>query len=143
MSTQSAQTIAEKWSRNLGNAIPTIREGVMAVTKSPMEAAASKATQYADGVRKSVESGKWQAALRSVSLEQWKKQTAEIGTARITDGVRAAKPKMEAFLQQLLPYTERVKQTIAAMPSGTLEDSKQRMLKAMEMMSQFQFRKTG
>ncbi len=136
----SAQ-IQEKWSRNLSNAIPSIKAGVQAVTESPTQKAASQVDRYVRGVQEAAQTGTWQEGLNSVTLEDWKMATAEKGTARIADGVAKAKTKMQRFFDQLLPHTDMVRQTISGMPKGTEQDSDARMLAASRLMRQFKFRK--
>lgn len=133
--------VVAKWTRNMQGSIPTIKAGVMAVTASPMEAAAQAADRYAAGVQQAVQSGTYQAGLRSVSLADWQDATANKGTARINAGVQAAQTKMTNFMNQLLPFTARVKQTIGAMPKGQPADSDARMLAAVNMMRQFKFQR--
>lgn len=135
------QAAAQKWQRNLTQAVPTIKAGVMAVRESPMAKAADRADYYLQQVQQAVASGKFQAALRSVSLADWQQATAEKGTARIAAGVNAAMPKMQAFLGQLIPYTDNVKRTIAAMPRGGAAEADARMLAAVNLMRQFKFQR--
>lgn len=143
MATPSVETALNKWKRNLVSSIPSIKEGVMSVTKSPMLAAAAKKAEYVAGVQRAADSGKWEEGLAGVSLESWKESTADKGTQRIALGVEKAAPKMQRFLTQLLPYTARVKAEIAAMPKGTLEDGIQRAIAAMTKMSQFKYNRRG
>jgi hypothetical protein len=135
------QTAVQKWQRNMTASVPTIKAGVMAVRESPMAKAADRADFYLQRVTDAVQSGKFQAALRSVSLADWQQATAEKGTARITAGVNAAVPKMTQFLGQLLPFTENVKRTIATMPKGGTAEADARMLAAVNMMRQFKFQR--
>jgi predicted component of type VI protein secretion system len=133
----------EKWKRNMLASVPTIKAGVMAVTVSPTEKAAQQADLYARKVQEAVDSGKYQANLRAVTLSDWQQATADKGTARINAGVSAAVPKVTQLMQQLLPFTERVKQTIAAMPKGSPADADARALAAIQMMRGFKFQRRG
>ena len=86
-----------------------------------------------------MEDGRYQAGLRAVSMGDWQTACTEKGAPRLASGVAAAKPKMADFLAQLLPKTDEVKRAIAKMPKGSLEDSKQRAMAAIDMMSKFKF----
>lgn len=141
MSALSGQEIADKWKRNLTASIPTIKAGVMAVTQSPMAKAAQRADAYAEGVRRAVESGKWQEGLMSVPLETWKDRTATAGTERISRGAGDALNKVVAFQTQLKPTTDRIRAMVDAMPKGSIEDSIARSAAAIRTMSEFRFRK--
>lgn len=135
------QTVVQKWARNTQAGVPAYKAGVMAVTVNPMEKAAQSAELYAQKVQEAVQSGRYQAGCRSVSLGDWQQAAAEKGSARITQGVTAAIPKQQQFYSQLLPYTDRVKATIAAMPKMSESDSEQRALAAIRMMRQFKYQK--
>lgn len=141
MSNMSGSDIAAKWQKNLTASIPNIKAGVLAVTVSPMQKAAAKVDAYVEGVRRAAESGKWQDGLASVSLSDWQNRTAGAGTDRISRGASDAVSKVAAFQTQLKPVTDRIKATVAAMPSGSLEDSIQRSATAIRMMAEMKFRK--
>lgn len=131
----------QKWARNMTGSVPTIKAGVMAVRESPMAKAADRADYYAQRVQEAVNSGKFQAALRAVSLGDWQQATAEKGTSRIASGVQLAIPKVQAFQAQLQPYAESVKRQIAAMPKGGPAEADARMLAAVNLMRQFRYQR--
>lgn len=121
------QQIAEKWSRRLTQSTADIERGVNAVTESPMEKAIAKKDKAIQNYQAAMNSGKWEAGLRRVSLQQWKNDTINKGIQRITAGANAAQPKVAAFMGELLPYQQNLKAEIDALPDNTLEDSIQRM----------------
>jgi hypothetical protein len=133
--------VVAKWQRNMTGAGPTIKAGVMAVRESPMEKAANSAQLYAQKVQEAVASGRYQAGLRAVSLSEWQEATANKGVNRITAGVQAALPKVQAFQAQLQPFAEQVKRQIATMPKGGPAESDARMLAAVNMMRSFRFQR--
>lgn len=136
MAVKSADQVAQKWAQNLTNSVQSIKNGVQAVTTSPMEAAAAQAQQYAQGVQQAINSGKWQAGLRRVSLGQWQQAVLSKGLSRIADGASQAKGKVQAVMQQLLPH---IQAGVAALPPrGSKQQNQQRMLAFSEHMSQFQ-----
>lgn len=140
MATLSGAQVAQKWKQRMAAAAPQVKAGVMAVQTSPMEKAASKAQEYAAGVARAVEDGTYQAGLRSVSLDEWKTATAGKGADRIAAGAAAAETKQAAFFDWLLPKTDAVKASCATMPRGTKEDSRARMNRAFDMMSQVKYK---
>lgn len=139
MATKTASVIAAKWARAMQGATQSMKDGVAAVTESPMEKAAASQDLWLEGVRKARESGKYADNLRAVSLDAWKRAYLQKGIGRVSAGVTEAMPIMEDFLAQLLPVAEASKRDVATMPKGTLEDSKQRMIRNMENMSRFKF----
>lgn len=141
MSKLSPQAVADKYIRAMSNAVPAIKAGVMATTENPMAKAAASEDAWVSGVQRAKDSGKFRDGLMAVPFEEWKRLTAEKGSARIAQGVQEAKPKLQQFFSQLLPYTEQVSQRIAQMPKGTDADSAARMMANFESMKQFRFRK--
>jgi len=136
----SVQEFAAKWKKNLLAATETIKQGVQSVTVSPTEKAAKRKDAYVAGVQAAADSGKWEAGLRRVNLGQWQDAMIKKGVPNLNTGTQQAISKVEAFAAELLPYTARVKETIAQMPKGTDADSDARMLAAVQMMRQFRRR---
>jgi len=129
---------AEKWVRNLSGATQEIRDGVQGVTVSPMDKAADQAEKYRARVNAAVDSGKYQARLRDVSLDEWKRATLEKGIGRIATGAAAAQDDVQDFFNQLFPFQERLQSQIDSMPDTTLEDSIARQAAWTRGMAEFQ-----
>jgi hypothetical protein len=125
---KSASQVAQKWAQRLSNSTEAIKQGIQAVTVSPTEKAAAQSQRYLEGITRAVTTGKWQASLRAVSLDQWRRAILEKGVNRIATGAQAAIPKMEKFMQEFLPYVAGVQQELESMPRGDFEQNIQRML---------------
>jgi hypothetical protein len=119
--------VANKWSQNLGASTQRIQSGVQAVTVSPTALAARQQDAYLSGVQQAVANGRWQAGLNRVSLSDW--QTAMIGKGlpRIQQGATVAKPKVEQFMTQWLPFVYSQQKALASQPRGSLEQNIARM----------------
>ena len=124
----TAKQVAEKWKKNAANAVGDFKIGVQNVTESPMEKAALQADKMKQNIVKAIDDGSWAAGLRSVTLESWKKKTAEEGSNRYSTGVSLAQPQMESFMNYFLPEVEKIKKAVDAMPSLTLQDNISRMV---------------
>jgi hypothetical protein len=131
----NAVDAAAKWSRNLGAAGDNIRKGVNAVTVSPGKLAAEQVDRYVNGVQAS--SKKWQKKLEKMTLEDWKKAVIEKGLGRIANGANAAKPKYEAFYREFEQHLNNLDNVLKGMPRGGLQQNIQRMVKAVELASQW------
>lgn len=132
---KSPQQVADKWATNLGGAATAIKDGVNGVTTAPTALAAAAEGRYISGVQAAVASGKWQAGLNRVSLQDWKDSMLQKGLARVGPGAAAAKGKFAAFMQQLLPYQQ---QLIASLPPrGDLNANIQRMVAMAQGMHNF------
>ena len=138
MGMPTPQQAANNWARGLANSTEKIRQGIQGVTESPMEKAASRADAYAQGVQRAVSEGKYQSGLRSVSLDEWKRQSLEKGVNRIAGGAEASKGKMASFLTEFLPF---VQQGMAQLPPrGTVEQNIERSVQMMRHNSKFRRR---
>jgi len=137
MTMKSATDVANKWSRNLGQATESIRSGVQQVTVAPTQLAARQQDAYLQGIQNAVASGKWQAGLNRVTLQDWQANMVNIGIPRIQQGAVAAKPKMEAFMSQLLPYVQNQQRQLQSIPRGNLEQNLQRMTTFVRGMANF------
>jgi len=136
----NVQAAVDKWQRNMINSAESVKSGVQGVTESPTAKAAAQADRYVMGVQQAVASGKWQSGLQSVSLQQWK-DSVIAGIPNIANGVNKAKPKMQAFLTQFLPYVDSVAQQVRAMPKGGVENGIARASAMIRGLAEFKFRK--
>lgn len=134
-------TVLAKWVRNTQAGIPSYKAGIAAVTVSPGELAAQRIDYYLSQVQAAVASGKTAAGFRSFSLQDWQQAATDKGGNRISQGVTAAQPKVQAFLTQFLPFVQNIKQTVARMPRGGTAEADARMLQAVNMMRGFKFNK--
>jgi len=114
--------LAEKWVRKASASQQDYEFGVNAVKSSPMDAAVSKQVKMRAGIIAAIDSGKWAAATKAVSLAQWQAQTAA-KSSHFVDGVRTAQPKMQAAAAKLLPFMDTLAAKVKAMPDLTLSDS--------------------
>ncbi len=123
----TAAQASSKWQQNMKASVPYIQQGVDNVTDSPMEKAAAAADKYAQNVAAAVQSGRFQAGLRSVSLADWKTNTKAKVASRLSQGVDAALPKRQKFDSWMVNTLNGILPTISSMPDMTLEDSIARM----------------
>lgn len=137
----SASEVADRWAKAMSASTGKMKAGILAMTKSPAEAAIKAKDKYREGILRSLEDGTWEAGLRSVVFADWQKKTADVGTTRVSAGVQSATPAMTKFFEQLLPYTDGVKRQIDQMPDATPEDRIQRMVANARLMAQFKPRK--
>lgn len=137
MAKLTAVEFQEKHARRLKASTEDVRRGIDRVTENPCEKAATKKDKMLTNLTASVQSGKWEAGLRRVSLEDWKKQARDVGVNRIAAGIDAAKIKVVAFAEELLPHIDRQKAKISAMPDVTLDDNINRMVSFARGMSEF------
>jgi hypothetical protein len=139
----TSSQVAQKWATNTQNAQAALKAGVMAVTTAPTAIAAQRADKYLAGVNAAVSSGRYQAALNSVSLQDWQQAMNTKASARIGPGVTAAVPKMQSFMDKWLPYEAAGSATVAGMPKTTLADSQARAAFMIQYNAAFSKRLVG
>jgi predicted transcriptional regulator len=123
--------VSQRWQRNLAGSVEKIREGIQAVTVSPTESALQAKDRYISGVQAAVADGRYEAGLRSVSLQQWQEAALTKGVSRIATGAQAAQTKVQRFMDAWLPAQAELSRKISQMPKGTIADSQARAAAAI------------
>lgn len=136
----TAEEIFAKQASRISQATPDIVRGVNAVTTSPTALAAKQADKARDNYVKAINSGEWAESLNAVSLDDWKRLTAEKAD-RVAPGVMAAKDLIVAFHEQRNTYQKTIDTALAGMGTRNAGEMDQRMLKQVNMMRQFKFRR--
>lgn len=135
MAVKNPQEVAKKWANRVANSASDYRAGVMAVREAPGAAAARAVDRMIERLIALRDSGQLQAAMQSVSLQDWQRAAVEKGADRLASGARAAEPKMQNFLAEFLPYVESVK---ASLPErGNMDQNIERMLANVRGMARF------
>jgi len=137
MANLTAAEFQEKHARRLKASTEDMRRGIDRVTESPTSKAAAKQDKMLANLTASVQSGKWKQGLERVSLEDWKTKARDVGVNRVAAGIDAAKSKVIAFAEELLPHIDRQKAKIASMPDVTLDDNINRMVTFSRGMATF------
>lgn len=117
---------ARDWANALNNSTAKIQRGIERVTVAPTMQAAAKKDKMKQRLNAAIDSGKWEAGLRRVSLEQWKEAAINKGVQRIGAGATAAINKQTDFYQKLFPFQASLQDKIKQMPDLTLADAKAR-----------------
>ena len=107
------------------------------VTVNPCELAAAKQEKMLTNLTAAVNDGRWAAGLKRVTLEEWKDKAKNVGAGRISSGINAAKSKVIAFAEQLLPHIDAGTSKLKTMPDITLEDNIARMTSFVRHMAEF------
>ena len=133
----SPSQIADKWARNTKAATQSMKDGVMAVTESPMEKAAARSDAMVAGVQRAVNEGRWQAGLRRVTTQQWKDRMISKGIPRVAQGVTDAQPEFATFMSDFLPFVQEGQRQLEATPRGDLQTNINRMVQMIQHLSEY------
>lgn len=134
--------VAEKQVRRAQGATDDYRKGVENVSEAPTQKAKRKKDKYRNGVVAALDSGKWEAGLDSVTLEDWKKATAGKGADRYASGVEASAGKIEEFHREFGAFMEGHQARINQLPDATPEQRIQKMVENAKGIAKFQRRKS-
>jgi len=137
MAKLSPEEFQEKHARRLKGAVEDMRAGIERVTEAPTLKAAAKKEKMKQNLVASIDSGKWEAGLKRVTLDDWKTKMIDKGLGRVAAGIDGAKQKVIDFASELLPFQDKIKDELAKMPDLTLEDSISRMTHQVRSMSKF------
>ena len=137
------EEFADLWAARLGAAVERIRSGVERVREAPGAKAAAAADRFRARILEAIDSGRWQAEVSKVSLEDWKTAMLEKGVGRIAAGANAAKPEMTEFARALFAHIEAGQRELERMPRVTLEDSINRVTAWIRHMAEFTWKGAG
>ena len=126
MKTLNPQEVSRKWVRNTQAASGAYKDGVMAVTVAPSQAAVAGIDRMINKLIEMRDSGELARRIGATSLEDWKKACTEKGASRISQGVAQASGKMDKFYADFLPYVQSVVNNLP--PRGDEEQNIQRMI---------------
>ena len=133
----NADDLAAKWKKNAQNAASYWKDGINNVTESPMEKAAKQVEKMRSNLLDAIDSGKWEKRVKAVDLDTWKDKTTSKGQSRYTEGVSSAESDMAEFMGEWMSYQEKIQKELEKMPTTTLQDNINRMVKQVEMAAEF------
>lgn len=136
----SVEQVLEKWVRNATGGVQSYRDAIQALSVNPLQKAADKSDDWQQRVSDPRTKEKYAQGLRRYSFEEWKAKTSTVGANRISEGIRQAAPRMRAFLAELLPYTQSLKERIRSMPKRSDADADARLQTAVAAMRAFRRR---
>lgn len=115
----------------------TIAAQVDKVTEAPTAKAVRKLDKMRANYLAAIDGGKVERGLNRVTLEDWKRAMKEKGIPNISRGLDYARPKIEAFYREFLPFLEGVQAELEGMPDTTLEDNINKMVHNVRRISEF------
>lgn len=135
-SRKTAAQVAQKWSTNLQQAVPSVTQGVNAVTTSPGVIAANNPQGYLAGVQANV--AKWQRKTGAVTLQDWKTAMTQKGIPHMQQGAAQAQQKVQTAMAPVLDAVYNLRDQInSSMPRGTLQQNLARMNAMVNGMAQY------
>lgn len=132
---KNPMSITQKWSKNLGAATESIKNGINDVQEAPGILAARKQEEYVSGVMENAD--KWSRKVSAVTLDAWKQAALGVGLQRIATGITKGTPKMQRFMEQWMPYMDGLKSRLKSIPKGGIEASIARAAEAIRYNKNF------
>ena len=141
MAKLTPQQAREKHAARLKASTGEIQNQVNKVTVAPGVQAAKKADKMLTNITNAITSGRWGRRVSAVSLQDWQDAMIKKGIPRISQGIDAAAPKVEAFFAEFFPHLDKVQAEVNTMPDLTLEDNINRMVHVVRRNSEFKLGK--
>lgn len=136
MARVSPQEWLTKWGTNLNASGTYIKNGVNRVTVAPGQAAAAASDRMLAGVTNAIQTGTWQRAVSSVSLQQWQNAMINKGIPRLQTGITQAQNSKVDKITTLLSNVDASAAAANALPKGGLQQGIARATEFMTQMSQ-------
>ncbi len=128
----TAQQMSAKWKRNYTGAQEAMKQGAMAVTVSPAQAAVQQKERYIQGVTQAYNDGRWERGCMGSTLQSWQQAYINKGIQNAQNGATAGQTKWEQAEVAIRPLRESI---IASLPPrGSDSDNDNRMLQFVRAM---------
>lgn len=121
---KDAASAAAKWSRNIGSAGQSMKDGAQAVTQSPAQKAAQSVDLMLQNFTQAIQSGRYAAAAQKSSLSDWQQAYVNKGIPRATAAAAGAQSKVQTVLSKLIPQAQQIAASLP--PRGNLQQNLQR-----------------
>jgi len=123
---------AERWNKKqidrAAVAEDEYKAGIADPDRNPIDAALAAAEKRTARVKESLEKKTWEAAMKKLTIEDWRKPALAKGPARFIEGVKFAEPKIRDFVAKWRPILEEIQAAVRAMPEVTDADREKRMI---------------
>lgn len=133
----SKPKILKAWTDAMGS--PTTqqnyKDGVNAVTVSPMQLAAAQADKAVTNYTSVITGGAWAAALNAVPISTYKTNAVAMA-GRLGTGAQKAAPKYSRFLDKFAPVWDEMKAASKAIPGSGIAAAQQRANAALQILMQ-------
>lgn len=137
---KTAQQAVANWVSQMGSTTTKNNyvAGINATTVNPMQLAASADAMqaYADGVQRSIDSGRRVAALNAADVGTWKQNATTIGATNLASGAKKAQAK---YARKIAPYAAvwpQMRAAARALPKGGLANAQARAAAALQVIMQ-------
>jgi len=111
--------------------------------KDPIEAALKANGKRKDRLMEAEKLGKWEAAMKKISTDDWAKSVEAVGSDFYRRGVENKAHKVEKVVKELQPLVVALAETIDKMPQTTDADREKRMLAARKGMIEIGKKRRG
>ena len=137
MAKLNATEFAEKLITRTRQAQADYVKGIQRTNVNPAAEAAKQASKWQTKVTSQEARDKFVRNLGKVSATDWQNAAVNVGAPRLSQGVEAARAKIEAIAGPLLSHIDAGQSKIKGMPSVTLEDGIARSNAFIRHMAEF------
>ena len=123
----------DEWKKRQINNLKAVGEenykvGINRPKKDPIQAGIEAEEKWAARIKEAIEEKRRAKALQAVSMDEWFNYAANIGAARLVEGVTKREAKVDRFVRSWQPILQDHVSKIDAMPAVTDKDMEERML---------------
>jgi len=104
------------------------KQGIASPRKDPIAAAIAAEDKWANRIKTAIEKQSRKKALEATNMDEWYAYTANIGAARLVEGVVKREKEVADFVNTWQPLLQDHLTKIDAMPAVTDKDMEERML---------------
>lgn len=133
----SPAAFATNWQNGMANSSAKMTAGINAVTEAPSVAAIAAIPRMVQGIQAAANDGRIARGLAGVTLQMWQQAMLNKGINRVSAGATQAKPKVQAFAAQFLPFLQQGVSQLP--PRGDVNQNIQRAVAMMQYNSQFKY----
>jgi hypothetical protein len=112
-------------------------KGIQRTTVNPAAEASKASAKWQQKVTSSEARDKFTRSLSRVSATDWQNAAINLGAPRLSQGIEAARPKIEAVAGPLLSHIDAGVSKVKGMPSVTLDDNLARSQAFIRHMAEF------
>ena len=132
MARMSPEEALRKYQQRASAASSDYKEGVQRVSESPMEKAAESADAWIRSLQESIE--RYVQGLRSVSLDEWKRQASTKGASNYATGVQNLGSAKKNRMLDNFRLVESIAEQVRTLPRSTFQDRLNRAIEQMRRM---------
>lgn len=127
----------KRWKEGVSNGSQKYIDGIKSCQVNPAEEAIKAKEKARRKYNEAMDSGKWEAGLRSSSREFWQSQATGEGAAKYASSTKKGEAKLRRVAAELVANYQKASELAKSMPNVTDQDAENRMTANLRFMREF------